>query len=170
VETLAPAQACRHRRIRVDSHNPTEFIDVTDRIQAVIGDADIGDGLVNVHSLHTTTAVVVNEHEPLLLLDFAELLARTASQHIVYRHDDMAARSVNVSAGERANGHGHCRALLLGCSAMLNVAGGRLQLGRWQRVFLVELDGPRSRELSVMVLGTPATAPRSGMARGRSHE
>ena len=153
METLAAAATCRHTRIRVETRRPTEFIDVTDRIESIVAEAGIDDGLVNIHTLHTTTAVVVNEHEPLLLADFATLLARTAPEHAPYRHDDMAARTVNLAAGERPNGHAHCRALLLGGSTSLNLAGGRLQLGRWQRIFLVELDGPRSRKLSVLVLG-----------------
>ena len=70
-----------------------------------------------------------------------------------YRHDDMDVREVNLAVGERPNGHAHCHALLLGSSASLNLADGRLQLGRWQRVFLVELDGPRPREVSVLVFG-----------------
>lgn len=153
MDTLAPAPACRHSRIRVETRRSTEFIDLTDRIEADVSDTGIREGLVNVHTLHTTTAILVNEHEPLLLADFAQLLDRTAPQHALYRHDDMAARSVNLAPGERPNGHAHCRALLLGSSALLNLAGGRLQLGRWQRVFLVELDGPRPREVSVQVLG-----------------
>jgi thiamine phosphate synthase YjbQ (UPF0047 family) len=55
--------------------------------------------------------------------------------------------------GERPDGHAHCQALLLGPSASLNYADGQLQLGRGQRVFLVELDGPRAREVSVLVMG-----------------
>jgi len=153
METLAPAPACRHNRIRVETRHPAEFIDLTDRIHASISDTGIRDGLVNVQTLHTTTAILVNEHEPLLLADFAALLDRMAPQHAHYRHDDMATRTVNLAPGERANGHAHCRALLLPSSASLNVFDGRLQLGRWQRVFLVELDGPRDREVSVLVLG-----------------
>ena len=65
----------------------------------------------------------------------------------------MSVRTVNLAPDERANGYAHCRALLLPTSALLNVAEGRLQLGRWQRVFLVELDGPRVREVSVPVSG-----------------
>ena len=64
-----------------------------------------------------------------------------------------SSRTVNVAPDERSNGHSHCRALLLGATACLNVADTRLQLGRWQRVFLVELDGPRTREISVLVVG-----------------
>jgi secondary thiamine-phosphate synthase enzyme len=60
---------------------------------------------------------------------------------------------VNVAADERPNGHAHCRALLLPSSASLNVVDGRLQLGTWQRVFLVELDGPRDREVSLLAFG-----------------
>lgn len=59
----------------------------------------------------------------------------------------------NLAPGGRPNGHAHCHALLLGSSASLNFAEGRLQLGYWRRVFFVELDGPRARKVSVLVLG-----------------
>ena len=60
---------------------------------------------------------------------------------------------MNLNPGERPNGSSHCKALVLATSACLNVVDGRLQLGRWQRVFLVELDGPRSRDISVLLMG-----------------
>jgi secondary thiamine-phosphate synthase enzyme len=153
METLLPSSTCHHVIVRIPTARPTEFIDVTDRIDQILGQTGILFGIVNIQALHTTTAVVVNEHEPLLLADFAALLERAASQHSAYRHDDPAIRTVNVTLEERINGHAHCRALMLGSSACLNIAGGRLRLGQWQRVFLVELDGPREREVSIMVLG-----------------
>jgi secondary thiamine-phosphate synthase enzyme len=153
METLAPAASCRHARIRVATARPIEFIDLTDRVEALAAATGIHTGLVNVQTRHTTTAIVVNEHEPLLHSDFEALLARTAPRDGGYRHDDMAVRTVNLTPDERANGCAHCHALVLGTSVALNVAEGRLQLGRWQRVFLVELDGPREREVSVLVLG-----------------
>ena len=153
METLVPAAICHHTRIRVATARAMEFIDLTARIEALAAEAGIHSGLVNIQSLHTTTAIVVNEHEPLLLADFDALLARAAPRDARYRHDDMDVRTVNLSPGERSNGHAHCHALLLGSSALLNFAEGRLQIGRWQRVFLVELDGPRVREVSVLVLG-----------------
>jgi secondary thiamine-phosphate synthase enzyme len=156
METLVPAAICRHTRIRVATTRAVEFIDLTARIEALAGEAGIQAGLVNIQSLHTTTAIIVNEHEPLLLADFDALLARAAPRDVPYRHDDMDARTVNLAPDERSNGHAHCHALLLGSSASLNVAEGRLQLGRWQRVFLVELDGPRIREVSVLALGEGA--------------
>ena len=153
METLARSSTFRHSSIRIDTEHPTQFIDLTDRLEALVAEAEVHTGLINVQSLHTTTAVIVNEHEPLLLTDLAGLLERLAPQGAAYRHDNVSLRTTNCVLGERPNGHSHCRALLLGASVGLNVSQGRLQLGRWQRIFLVELDGPRTRELSVLLIG-----------------
>jgi secondary thiamine-phosphate synthase enzyme len=153
METLATPALTLHSLVTLTTRCATEFLDITDRIAGVVRQAGLWQGLVNVQTRHTTTAIVVNEHEPLLLEDFAALLDRTAPTGQAYRHDDFSERSVNVTLHERVNGHAHCRALVLPSSACLNVAGGTLQLGVWQRVFLVELDGPRERELSVLVSG-----------------
>jgi secondary thiamine-phosphate synthase enzyme len=146
--------ACRHTTsIHVTTRLPTEFIDLTDRLEGLVAEAGLRFGILNVQTLHTTTAIVVNEHEPLLLADFQSLLEAAAPGDDRYQHDDTAARTVNLTDAERRNGHAHCRALLLPPSACLNVVGGRMLLGRWQRVFLVELDGPRERDISVLIFG-----------------
>lgn len=157
METLTPVSACRHTtRIHVSTAHPTQFIDLTDRLDALVADAGLRFGILNVQTLHTTTAIVVNEHEPLLLADFQSVLEAAAPGDGPYQHDDAATRTVNLTDAERPNGHAHCRALLLPSSACLNVVGGHLLLGRWQRVFLVELDGPRDREVSVVIFGESA--------------
>lgn len=153
METLTPASTCRHARIHLTTSHPTELIDLTDRLQSLVSDAVLRTGVVNVQTLHTTSAVVINEHEPLLLTDFEALLERTAPRDGRYRHDDPAVRTVNLTAEERANGHAHCRALLLPSSVCLNVVKGQLVLGQWQRIFFVELDGPREREVSILAFG-----------------
>lgn len=153
METLVPTSICQHTTIRIATACPTEFVDLTDRVETLVVQAGIRFGIVNVQSLHTTVAIVINEGEPLLLGDFASVLEHAAPRHSGYRHDDATLRTVNVTVDERINGHAHCRALLLGTSACINVVDGRLQLGRWQRVFLAELDGPRQREISIMMLG-----------------
>jgi secondary thiamine-phosphate synthase enzyme len=152
MDTLTPARACRFTRIRLDTSQTTEFIDLTDRLDQFIVESDVRVGILNVQTSHTTAAIVVNEHEPLLLADFLAFFERTVPQSTVYGHDDMSRRT-NVGAGEPRNGHAHCRALLLPTSVCLNVVDGRLVLGPWQRVFLVELDGPRRREVSVVAVG-----------------
>jgi secondary thiamine-phosphate synthase enzyme len=153
MDTFACTPTCRVSAIALTTDHPTEFIDLTARVQAVIADSAIERGFVNIQTLHTTSAIVVNEAEPRLLGDFAALLEQLAPLNRHYRHDDLMARTANITAGERVNGHAHCRALLLPSSATLNVVDGALVLGTWQRVFLVELDGPRVRHLSVAIVG-----------------
>lgn len=153
MDTLTAVQARPHTRLRVTTERPTQFVDLTDRIDAFLAGTGIQSGIINIQSLHTTAAIIVNEHEPLLLGDFATLLDRTAPEAFCYMHDDLDVRTVNLTPDERANGHAHCRALFLAASASMNVVDGRLERGAWQRVFLVELDGPREREVSIVVLG-----------------
>ena len=153
MHTFAPARNPCQSRFALTTTRPTEFIDITDRLERLVAAADVAVGILNVQTLHTTTAIVVNEHEPLLLGDFERLLERLAPDDRRYQHDDPLARVVNITTAERANGHAHCRALHLPTAVSLNVIHGRLVLGHWQRVFFVELDGPRSREISALVLG-----------------
>ena len=156
METLAPAFVYRHTKVRIATEHHTEFIDLTDSLEEFLADSGIATGLLNVQSLHTTAAIVLNESEPLLLKDFDSLLDEVAPETVPYKHDDETIRTVNLNPGERPNGASHCRALLLPTSACLNVVNGRILLGRWQRVFLVELDGPRSRNISVLLMGEAA--------------
>ena len=69
-----------HHRIHVTTTHPTEFIDLTDRLERLVADAGLRFGILNVQTLHTTTAIVVNEHEPLLLADFQSLLEAAAPE------------------------------------------------------------------------------------------
>ena len=153
METLAHATTFRHATVRIETQHPTQFVDLTDEVTAVVTDSRIHTGLVNVQGLHTTTAIIVNEHDAPLLSDVAELLERIAPQDGFYRHDNVGLRNSNCVLADRPNGHSHCRALLLAPSVTLNIAGGRVQLGTWQRIFVVELDGPRTRSVSVVAIG-----------------
>src|SRR4026207_91459 len=82
METLTLVSACRYTTsIHLTTTQPTEFIDLTDRLQGLIADAGLRFGILNVQTLHTTTALVVNEHEPLLLADFQSLLEAAPTDH-----------------------------------------------------------------------------------------
>jgi thiamine phosphate synthase YjbQ (UPF0047 family) len=113
METLAAVSPCHHATIRITPDRPTQFVDLTERLDAFVAASGVRRGLLNIQSLHTTTANVVNEHEPLLLAVFAILLEKVAPSHTSYRHDDVTARTVNVTLGERPNGFAHCRALFM---------------------------------------------------------
>jgi secondary thiamine-phosphate synthase enzyme len=131
-----------------------QFIDLTDLVAERVRRSGIGHGLVCVLSRHTTTAVVVNENEPLLIEDAKRMLERLAPGDAPYGHNELH-RRLDAGPDESRNGDAHCRVVLLGSSETLAVADGALQLGRWQRVFLVELDGPRRRTVCVVVMGIP---------------
>jgi secondary thiamine-phosphate synthase enzyme len=133
-----------------------QFIDLTELVKERVRRSGVAHGLVNVHTKHTTTALVVNENEPLLLSDFKDLVERWAPRSAPYRHNDMQARGFQGALEERPNGHAHARALLLGMSASLNITDGEMNLGEFQRIFLVELDGVRTRSVSILILGLAA--------------
>ena len=130
-----------------------DFVDLTDRLADCVDRAGIEHGLVHVQCLHTSAALLINENEPLLHEDFRTLLERWAPRGAGWQHDRLDIRTVNLAPGERPNGHAHARALVLRSAESLNVVGRRLQLGRWQRLFLLECDAARDRIVSVMVLG-----------------
>ncbi|HEV3062014.1 MAG TPA: secondary thiamine-phosphate synthase enzyme YjbQ [Vicinamibacterales bacterium] len=143
----------RHLVLSVETHRPVEFVDLTAAISAAVQGLTLLDGIVTVQTRHTTTGILVNEHEPLLLEDLEAMFERLAPASSAYAHDDPARRSVNLGPEERRNGHAHCRAALLRASESVPVSGGALTLGRWQRVFLVDFDGGQRRQISLTLMG-----------------
>lgn len=140
---------------------PPAFHDLTVLAQAVVGRSGIANGTLTVSTRHTTCAVVVQESEPLLLQDMADRLRRFAGADEEYRHNDFDIRTVNMCDGECANGHAHCQHLLLSAAVTLPISDGKVVLGLWQRVFLMELDRPRQRHYSMHVIGICAAPPAS---------
>lgn len=156
--SLGPARAesaplATHLKLEVSTRHPTAFVDLTPRLARFVTRSGVRNGLLGVHTLHTTTAVVLNEDEPLLRDDVVRQLERIAPSDIPYAHDDPARRRVNLTPQERVNGHAHCRALHLGASLCLSVVDGILLLGRWQRILFVDLDGPRLRQVAATIVG-----------------
>ncbi|HKY21454.1 MAG TPA: secondary thiamine-phosphate synthase enzyme YjbQ [Vicinamibacterales bacterium] len=141
--------------VSVETRSPLEFVDITDTLSRTIDEAGLVEGLLVVQTRHTTTGVMINEHEPLLLADFEAMFERLAPMAAAYEHDDFGCRT-DVAPNERRNGHAHCRAALLRASEYVAVSDRRLNLGRWQRVFLVDFDGGQRREMLVTLLGVGA--------------
>jgi secondary thiamine-phosphate synthase enzyme len=129
------------------------FLDITDDVCAVVERLGVRAGQATIFSQHTTAAIRVNENEPLLLRDLARLLWTFVPQHAYYEHNDFDRRTVNMNDDECRNGHAHCQHLLLGASETVPIVDGRLALGTYQRIFLVELDHPRSRRVLISVVG-----------------
>jgi secondary thiamine-phosphate synthase enzyme len=155
VARSSPGQSPRatHLRLEVSTPQPTAFVDLTTRLARFVSRSGVRHGLLGVHTLHTTTAVVLNEDEPLLRADILDQLERIAPSDERYAHDDPARRRVNRMPDERVNGHAHCRALALGASLCLSIVDGALLLGRWQRILFVDLDGPQLRQVAATIVG-----------------
>ena len=156
----ASAWSVAHEHLALVSREPQQFIDITEWMLRCVRLSGISDGTVTVQSMHTTAAILVNENEPLLLDDLGRVLSGWAPADAPYSHDDFERRTANLTPGERPNGHAHARAMALQTSITLAVTGAEIRLGRWQRIFLVELDGPRSREILVTTVGLARTCAR----------
>jgi len=143
---------CMTRTIIVCTSRGPEFVDITDRVAAIAREASLQSGFAIVFSRHTTAAIRINENEPMLIKDMEQLLEKVAPARAYYNHNDCA-NGVDSPPEGGPNGHAHCQQLLLGASEAVPIAQGDLVLGQWQRLFLVELDQGREREVVVQLVG-----------------
>ena len=104
-------------------------------------------GLVHVFSRHTTSGIRIIEDETLLKADYERFLDKMAPEQGFYAHNIIDGR--DVPPEERLNGHSHIRTLFFPTSEMVPVENGKLMLGQWQKIFLVELDPAREREIVI---------------------
>jgi len=114
------------------------MVDLTARVAEIVAGADVDEGLCSVYTPHATAAIVVNENDdPNVCVDVLDLLDRLIPAG-VWRHDKVD-----------GNAASHIQATLLGPGETIPVREGKLMLGTWQSVMLVELDGPRERRVLV---------------------
>ena len=140
------------KKIPLETKKQFEMLDITQAVAQIILESGATKGLAVVFRTHTTAAVRLNHNEPLLMQDIMKTLYRLAPVDLNYSHDLFEVRQ-NVSPNERSNGHAHVKAFLLGSSETLPIEQGKMALGPRQSVFFVELDGGRSREVYVKILG-----------------
>jgi secondary thiamine-phosphate synthase enzyme len=118
-----------------------QMIDLTTRVADIVAETQVDEGLCSVYVAHATAAIVVNENDdPNVCVDVLDLLDRLIPAG-VWRHDKVD-----------GNAASHLQATILGPSETIPVRGGKLLLGTWQAVMLVELDGPRDRRIVVTTL------------------
>ena len=122
--------------------------DLTEQVMALVRKLRISEGLVSIVSMHTTCAVLINEHQPALVKDMKKFIEEIVERDARWLHNDP-----DHSDCDRRNADSHLRALMLGHSLTLQVSGGELVLGQWQRILMADLDGPRARTLRLQVMG-----------------
>jgi len=152
VEQVASAAAgglkVHGETVLVQTDQRIEVVDLTDRIVELVRRVGVREGLVSLWSLHTTCAVFINEYQSALLSDIKRFLEQMVARDAEWMHNDPA-----HSDCDRMNADSHLRTVLLGHSLTLQVSGGDLVLGQWQRILMAELDGPRARTLRAQVWG-----------------
>jgi len=147
-EPAAPGFKIFNRIVDWITSDRTQLINVTDRINDIVRKSGIRDGIVHLQSLHTTTAVFINEWQDALLHDVRSFLEELVRREHAWRHNDP-----NYSDCERSNADSHLRGMMMGQSLCLQVRNSAVLLGTWQSIILAEFDGPRSRSVSIQVSG-----------------
>jgi secondary thiamine-phosphate synthase enzyme len=118
-----------------------EIVNITTDINFILEKSNVKTGLVNIYSKHSTSGIVVNEDEPGLLKDFKNTLETLVPSNENYKHDIID-----------NNADSHLRSFLIGNSETIPLYNGKLYLGTWQSIFFVELDGPRTRKVTVTIV------------------
>ncbi|HNX49064.1 MAG TPA: secondary thiamine-phosphate synthase enzyme YjbQ [Thermoanaerobaculaceae bacterium] len=127
--------------IGVSSQRRRQLIDITSFVQEAVAASGVAEGLCHVFVPHTTAAVTLNENaDPTVGQDLLEASEKTLPE-VRWRHTE-------------GNSDAHFLSTVIGVSVHIPISEGDLNLGRWQAVYFVELDGPRRREVWVTCLGT----------------
>ena len=156
--TAVPSHVAPTVKVAVATSQRVELVDVTDRLGEVAAATGLADGTLHVWCPHTSCGLAVTEDEEGLHEDLAAVLDELAPQSRSWSHDDADRRWQNLVPGEGANGDSHIRALLTTTTSLcVPIEAATLGIGRWQRVFVVELDGPRDRLLTVQAWGAPTS-------------
>ncbi len=134
--------------ITVQTEQRMELIDITDRVSAFVSASGVREGLLSVCSLHTTCGVFINEVQAALHADIKSALEQMVARDARWMHNDP-----DYSDCDRSNADSHLRAMLLGHSLTLQLTGGAIVLGQWQRVLAAEMDGPRLRTIRLQAIG-----------------
>src|SRR6476620_10587515 len=132
----------------IDTDQRVELVDLTNRIMEFVGRFQIAEGLVSIWSMHTTCTLLINEFQLALLADIKRFLEQVVARDAEYMHNDP-----QHSDCDRMNADSHLRAMLLGHNLTLQISGGEVVLGQWQRILMAELDGPRARSLRIQIFG-----------------
>lgn len=152
VQEIASARAggltVHGETIVVQTDQRIELIDLTVRVMEFVRRFNIREGLVSLWSMHTTCTLFINEFQTALLSDIKRFLEELVARDAEYLHNNP-----EHSDCDRMNADSHLRAMLLGHSLTLQVSGGEVVLGQWQRVLMAELDGPRARSLRIQIFG-----------------
>lgn len=157
---MTPSRSNGIHRAVVRADNRLGFVDLTSHLDRAVGQTRFTQGFCIAYCRHTTCGLLINEWEDGAQEDLVRRLSLLVPDEVYYAHDDLGRRTQNLVANERANGRAHVLQMIVGgTSQVVPVVDGRPVLGRWQRLFLLELDEPRDREILFQSFGTGGGSP-----------
>lgn len=147
----------KYKKWEYKSQEYLEFKDITEEVESFINESKVKNGQVLVYSTHTTLAICINEKEKGIFKDFKDLMTRLVPKDVYYNHNDLTKRTENLvcqsGPSDCLNGYSHCTSLLMRNSETIPIVDGKMVFGPWQRIFAIELDCGRKREIIVQVIG-----------------
>lgn len=140
-------------RFRIPTRGDAEILDLTDRVQEFVTRHGFTEGSALVFVPGSTAAITTIEYEEGLLHDLPAALDRLVPRGANYRHEER---------WHDGNGHSHVRSSLMGTSLAVPFSGGKLLVGTWQQIVLIDFDvHPRDREVVVQLSGDRTAGPGS---------
>ena len=130
------------KTISISTKNRAQLIDITGQVENFVKDAQVKNGICLVFGLHSTTAIVINENERGLASDILRKVSEEFPHGAGWNHDRID-----------DNADAHLASAFIGPSKVLPIKDSSLVRGTWQNIFLLELDGPRTRNVTIEVLG-----------------
>ena len=134
------------QEITIRTKGNCEVVNITDQVEVAVGRSEIRDGAVTVFNIGSTAGITTTEYEPgLANYDLKAAFEKLAPENGRYEHEE---------TWHDDNGHAHVRASLLGPSLSVPIVDGRLTLGTWQQIILVDFDTrPRTRTIICQIIG-----------------
>lgn len=148
ISTSHQGISIKKQTLKLLTDKKVELYNITQKVKEFVKNSSIREGILMVSSLHTTTALFVNEVQSALLDDIKTILQDWVRDDKSWKHN-----SPEFSDCERHNATSHLRAILLGHTQTVMVQDGEVALGEWQSVIFAELDGPREREIRMQLIG-----------------
>ena len=131
------------KQITINTKERIDFINITDKVQDIVTQSNIKDGLVLINPMHITASVFINDAESGLIQDFKEWLEKLAPKNFNYHHHQ---------TGED-NGFSHLWRTIMGRETTIAITDGKLDFGTWEQIFYGEFDGCRNKRILVKIIG-----------------
>ncbi len=133
------------KKFQIDSRAFSEVIDITDTVEQKLSESGLKNGIATVFTKHTTAAITIIELEKGMIQDLKDLWAKLLPANAIYQHNIL---------NNDTNGHSHVSASIIGPSLVVPFEAGKLMLGQWQKIVMIDFDSkPRTRDLVLQIIG-----------------